>query len=104
MTKASNNPTAQVVVSERKAILLRHFCRFNGEIGDQFVFKRPKRPTTIWEVIDVEMDETKVHWAHGGQTPQYIHLKGVVKQRNGSEVVTTIWTCENKIRLHQKRK
>lgn len=102
--RASSNPIQSDKSSSRKEVLQRHFCRFSGEIGDQYVFKRPKRPKVIWEVVGVELDETKVHWAHGGNTPQYIHLRGVGKDKNGNEIVTTLWTCENKIRLHQKRK
>jgi hypothetical protein len=97
------NPSKQTTVTpgkDKEEILMRHFIRFWGDVGHQVVFRRPKKPTTIWTVTAIEQDVEKVLWSKKG-TPNYIQLKGIVKDKWGKEEERTVWTCENQLRALQ---
>lgn len=93
--EGTKTPTS-VIAAE---LFEKHFNRFQGEIGDTYVFKRPKRPKVIWKVIYVETDPTKIKWSSGGKTPNYIQLEAKVDSQT-----IHVWTCENKIRAYKARK
>jgi hypothetical protein len=61
-----------------------------------YVFKRPKRPKEIWQVVDVESDFQAVTWTHGGQRPNFIKLVQT-NPKNGQKAAE-VWTCENQIK------
>lgn len=81
---------------EQALIFERHFNRFQGEIGDLYVFKRPKKPKEFWKVVEVETDFQAVTWTKGGEVPNYIKLAQT--NPKPGEKPMEVWTCENKIR------
>jgi hypothetical protein len=94
-------------LAEKIILLERRFLRFDGKVGSQVVFKRPKagqgskKNKVIWEVVEICLDPTKVHFREG-RIPDYIRLKGQVPDGNGHLVERTLWTCENQLFVLKK--
>lgn len=89
----------------RQQCFMRHYNRCVYKVGDNVVFKRPKRNKLRGVVDHIETDISKMFWSDGGKQPRYIRVAMEYIDRETGEIKPThVWVCESKLLMGDMRK